>query len=322
LPQIPTHQTHVEISQSIPQVVEAGTDIALTVKVSCPSGCDLRGRPVTVMASDAVVMMRELATYDETINETEDFTLKVPSEVGEYAWSILFPRHETESTVHEESCLPIVFRTKPHTTSLAVWDTPSPVVVNSSFKVKVGIKCSAMCQLTGHLVEIRNEAGTKVGEGTLGETPWPGTGSLYWAEVALAAPAAQKVPSWTVTYAAAELGLPHDAASATFTFRTAKPPEHRVTIKTIAKKTGGPIADVEVRLGVYEVFTDESGLTTIAVPRGRYRLTIRKDGYEAQPVTVKVSKDTTIQVEALKVPTKAEIEEKMMRFEDYDWGRY
>ena len=45
-------------------------------------------------------MMSELATYDEKTNETEDSTLKALTEIGEYAWSILFPRHETESTVH------------------------------------------------------------------------------------------------------------------------------------------------------------------------------------------------------------------------------
>ena len=173
LPQIATHQTNVEMGQPAPSVVEVGTDIALKVKASCPSGCDLRGRTVTVMGADAVVMTSELATYDEKINETQGFTLKAPTEVGEYVWRILFARHETESTVHEESCLPIAFKTRPHTTSMAVWGAPSPVVMNSPFKVKVGVKCSSLCQLTGRIVEIRNESGTKIGEGTLSETPWP-----------------------------------------------------------------------------------------------------------------------------------------------------
>jgi hypothetical protein len=273
------------------------------------------------MAPDAVVMMMsELATYTDTINETKDFALRAPEDVGEYAWSVLFPRHETEKCVHEENSLPISFTTKPHTISMAVWDVPSPVVMNSSFKVKVGIKCSAMCQLTGHLVEIRNEAGDGVGEGTLGEAPWPGTSSLYWTEVALAAPPSEGVPSWTVRFAAEELALAHEATSAAFTFRTAKAPENRVTIKIIAKGTGVALEDVEVRLGAYEVFTDERGLTTVEVPKGTYDLTIRKDGYEAQPITVEVSDDVTVQVEALTASTKAEMEERMMRFEDYPWG--
>jgi hypothetical protein len=308
------------MTPSIPPDVEAGTDIALTVKVSCPSGCDLRGRPVNVVAPDGVVMARELTTYEDKINETEDFALKAPTEVGEHAWSIVFPRHETESTVHEEGCLPISFRTKPHTTSMAVWDVPSPVVMNSSFIVKVGVKCSAMCQLTGHLIEARDEAGMKIGDGTLGETPWPGTSSLYWAAVQLAAPATEGVPSWIVRFAPAALVLPHEETAATFSFQTAKPPENRVTIKIIAKETGVPVEDVAVRLGVYEVVTDECGVATVDVPKGTYGLTIRKDGCKAHPVTVEVSEDVTVQIEALTAPTKAEIEEKMMRFEDYPWG--
>ena len=97
--------------------------------------------------------------------------------------------------------------------------------------------------------------------------PLPGTGSLYWAEVALAAPAAEEVPAWTVTFAAAELALPHEATAATFNFRTAKPPENRVTIKIMAQETGVPVAGAEVRLGVYGAFTDDRGLATVEVPK-------------------------------------------------------
>ena len=104
-----------------------------------------------------------------------------------------------------------------------------------------------------------------------------------------AAPAAEEVPSWTVTFTAPELALSHEATSATFTFREAKPPENRVAIKTIAKETRVHIEGVEVRLGIHEVFTDERGLATIEVPKGAYGLTIRKDGYKAQPITVEVS---------------------------------
>jgi len=35
---------------------------------------------------------------------------------------------------------------EPHTTSVAVWDVPSPVVMNCRLKVKVGVTCSATCR--------------------------------------------------------------------------------------------------------------------------------------------------------------------------------
>ena len=56
------------------------------------------------------------------------------------------------------------------------------------------------------------------------------------------------------------------------------------------------------------------------MPKGTYGLTIRKDGYKAHPITVEVSEDVTVHIEALTAPTKAEREEKMMRFEEYPWG--
>lgn len=317
---IHTHPTKVEISQPIPLEVEAGTDITLKVRVSCPFGCDLRGRPVTLMAPDGVVMTSELARYDDKISETEDSTLTVPGQAGEYAWSILFPRHESESVVHEESSLPISFRTIPHKTGMAVWDVPSPVARNSSFRVKVGMQCSATCRLTGQLIEVRDEAGAKIGEAKLGETPWTGTSALYWAEVELAAPATEGISFASVTFTTAELELPHEGGSATFSFRTDKPAEHRVTVKVIEEKTGAPVEDVEVRLGLYVASTDERGVVTLELPKGTYELGIRKDGYKAQPISVEVSENLTVQVEASAAPTRVEMEETLMKFEDFPWG--
>ena len=315
---IRTHQMHVEMSQSVPLEVEVGADITLKVKVTCSSGCDLRGEPVKVMTPDGVVMTSELANTES--NETEEFALQAPKQIGEYAWSLVFPRHETENVIHEESSLPISFRTIPHKTSLAVWDVPSPVVMNSWFKAKVGIKCSARCQLAGQLVEVRDETGTKVGEGKLGETPWEGTDALYWGAAEITAPAMQGVSFWTVKFTGAELELAHEETSVNFSFRADKPPEHRVTIKVIGEDTRAPVGNAEVRLGFYITLTDEGGLANFELPKGTHDLKIWKDGYEGPPMTVEVNGDVTIQVEALKTLTEAETEEKVRQFEASSWG--
>ena len=116
--------------------------------------------------------------------------------------------------------------TPPHPTSIAVWDVPSPVVVNGSFTVKVRTKCSLACQLTGQLIVVRDEAGIQAGEGRLGDTPWPGTSVLYGAQVHLAAPAGEGMYTWAVTFAGTESEMPHEDASATFSFRTTRPQGH------------------------------------------------------------------------------------------------
>jgi hypothetical protein len=291
------HQVNIELSQSVPTELEAGADIILNVKVSCREGCDLRSIPVNVMAADEVVITRDLAAFREAINETEGIALKAPEQVGEHVWKILFRRHETEATVHEESCLDVAFTTKPHATSMAVWDVPSPVVVNRPFKVKVGVKCSMTCQLAGQVIEICDEAGIRIGDSALGETPWAGTSALYAAEVELTAPATEGVALWSARFSAAS-GLPHEDASAAFSIRAARPPEHHVTVKVIDKETNAPVENVAVRLGIYRASTDSQGLATLELPGGVYELDAWKVGYATVPGTVEVSRDLTIQVAA------------------------
>jgi hypothetical protein len=306
-----THQTTVELSQSVPPELEVGADINLKVKVSCPQGCDLRGSSVRVLAADEVMFTSALATYNERTNETEGFTLKGPEQMGEHTWTILFPRHEIEGAVHEESCLAVFFTTRPHTTSMAVWDVPSPVVMNRWFKVKVGVKCSAMCRLAGQLIDIGDEAGAQVGEARLGEAPWRGTSGLYVAEVELNAPTTEGIFAWSAGFAADGPGLPHERVSATFGFRTARPPEHRVTFKVTDKETKIPVENVEVRLGVYRASTDAQGLARLELPGGVYTLHAWKGGYQTPSRTVEVSKDLMIQIEALLSPEKDPDDERV-----------
>ena len=314
------HRTRIETSQPIPLDVHAGTDVALKVRVTCASGCDLRDGRVDVIAQGAVVKTKELATYAEGVNETVDFVLTVPEQIGEYAWSILFPRHEREGVVHEEASLPMSFRTIQHPTGMAVWGVPSPVTVNSSFRVNVGMQCSAGCRLAGRTVQVCDESGTKIGEGILGDAPWIGTSALYWVQVELAAPATEGVYARSVGSVATDSTLSHEEASATFHFRTARLPEHRVTVNVVTRETAAPVNHVEVRLGFYVASTDERGVLTFEMPTGTYELTIRKEGCQAPPMTVEVNRDLTITVEAFPGPTRAQIEERILKFEDYPWA--
>ena len=221
----------------------------------------------------------------------------------------------------------------PHPTSLAVWAVPSPVVVNSRFTVTVGVKCAAGCPLAGQRVAVRDEAGAGVGEGRLGETPAPGTRALYAAEVTLHAPAGEGVHSWSAAFAApvesetpvtvesespaatrpessaavlsqppTRSATPHAAARATFGFRTARPPEHRVTVTVLDRETEAPLRNVEVQLGVYRASTGEDGQARIEAPAGRYDLYVRKAGCAPHAGSVAVHGDVTVRVAAAPAP--------------------
>ena len=95
-------------------------------------------------------------------------------------------------------------------------------------------------------------------------------------------------------------------------------PEHTVTVRVIKETTGEPIGDVEVRFGRYVSSTDELGVATLAVPGGTFEVSVRKDGFKAQPFTVAVDHNLAVDISAVTVPTQAEMDEKI--FDEYPWG--
>ena len=298
-----THLTSVALSRPPDGEVDAGTDIVLKVKVSCPHGCDLRDRVVNVMAPDgAVVAGSRLAEFGANVNETTEVAFMAPDEVGEYSWTVVFPKQEAEGLVHEQGSVPITVRTMAHDTSLAVWGVPSPIVIDHPFRIQVGATCSAGCDLKGKEIQICDETGASIARGTLGETPWDGTRALYWTEVDLVAPAREGPTSRSIRFAPTELRLPHGGASARFGFETVKPPQYSVTVKVVQKDAGTPVEDAQVRLGVYFAYSDATGLARVAMPQGTYSLDVLKTGYEAPSRVLEVNDDVIVEVEVAVIP--------------------
>jgi hypothetical protein len=298
-----THPISVALSQPPSAEIDAGTDIVLKVKVSCLDGCDLRERVINVMAPDGVVVGgSRLAEFADNVNETTEFAFAAPDEVGEHSWTVVFPKSEADGLVHEEGSLPISVRTMAHDTSLAVWGVPSPIVTHHPFRIQVGATCSAACDLKGKEIQISDESGAIIARGTLGETPWDGTRALYWTDVDLVAPATEGATSRSIRFAPTELKTPHGEASARFGFETVKPPQYSVTVKVVEKETGTPVADAQLRLGVYFACSDQTGLAKVAMPRGTYSLDVLKTGYEAFSQVLDVNGDITVNVDVAVIP--------------------
>ena len=191
--------------------------------------------------------------------------------------------------------------TSVHPASIAVWGVPSAIVVNTSFTARVGMKCASACALTGERIEVCDEAGVALAHGRLGETPWPGTEALYVAEVTLPAPSAEGLHRWSAAFRS-PASAPHGETSTPFTFRTVRPPEHRLTVTVTVRETREPSVNVQVRLGVYRAATDEGGQARLDVAGGEYALDVRKVGYETISRTVEVRGDIEIPVEVSAVP--------------------
>ncbi|MCY4660471.1 MAG: carboxypeptidase-like regulatory domain-containing protein [Acidobacteria bacterium] len=215
---------------------------------------------------------------------------------------------------------------------MAVWGVPSPVVASRAFTATVGVKCAAGCRLSGMPVVVRDASGTAAGEGRLGEGPSPGSRALYAAEVSLVAPDATGVHAWIADFAGGAFsdgdeaatgragretgGRPegavarpdatpevaHASSSVTFSFRTAGPPDHRVTVTVRERETGSPIARAEVRIGHYRGATGADGRVVLDVAAGEHDVSVRKAGYEPHADRVAVTSDVALRVDAGRAP--------------------
>jgi hypothetical protein len=269
--------------------------MALQVNVAC-AAADLRGKIVRIMAQDGVVVKEaELTTFDETVNQTDEFVVTSPAEPGDYTWTALFPAQEDEGNDYQESSTTFSFCVKPHTTSLAVWGITSPVIVDSAFRLKVGVKCSAVCNLAGEQITVHDQTGAQVATGTLGDALYSDTIDLYWTEVELTAPVTPGTYTWEVKLPNPGLELPHAGASLKFGFSVTKQPKYKVTIEVVHQNTKAPVANAHVMLRPYSGYTDDKGVTELTAADGEYKLHVTKGEYESFQTTVNVTGDAAIQ---------------------------
>jgi hypothetical protein len=316
------HQTRVDVVRQIPREIDAGTAATFTVRVSCSAGCSLADAPIMLVDRDGVeVGVRREANLE---SGDVDLAVTVPISIDEIVWTATCARHERDTGLHEKSePTEVRFRTLAHKTSMAVWDVQSPVAAGRLFSAKIGVRCTASCALTGEVVRVLDEHGTCVGRGPLGPVPWPGTDALYWAEVELTAPSALAADGLTVRRAALTtdaIAVPHEPVDASFTFMATRPPDHCVTVSIVDRATGVGLADVEVWVGRYALMTDPAGTARAEVPSGAYEISMRRDGFSAEPIQVEVGEDVAVRVEAAQVPTMAERAATLTSFEGYPWG--
>jgi hypothetical protein len=297
-----THPIRAELAEPVLSEIAVGGDFSVKLKVTCAEGCDLRGTPVEIACPNGGPVTSALATFADGVNETADVVLLAPPESGEYVWTVTMPAHETKTGRHEGCSCTIAARAKPHETSLAVWDIPSPVVTGHPFRIKAGAKCAAGCNLGGTTIEVVDESGTVVASGTFGDAPFPHTSALYWTELKLSAAPEEGLASLVARFAPVKKGLPHDGSASRFSTVVVRPPEHRLIVNVIEKETAVPVEAVHVHLGAYRAQTDPSGRAEVMLPKGTHELGIWKVGYEAPAQTLVVEADLAVTIEATVIP--------------------
>jgi hypothetical protein len=289
----------VEVSGEI----DAGAAFTVTVRASCPDGCDLTGHGVSIRNQDgAELATDEFDGFDGQSYATSPFTLQAPLGVGEHIWRAVLAAQETDAVLHEATATEFSFTTKPHAMSVNVWGLPSAIAAGEGFGFKVGIKCSAACNLAGGPLRVHDNEGAEVGAARLRDDVWPGTAALYFAEMEARSPLTTGDHAWHVECPGSDSGVPHAAGASTFAVKVVSPPDHEVTVAAFDSETQTPIAGAHVLLHPYRALTDERGMAKVKVAKGRYQLFVSGFQYIAYQGIIDVTGDVTARAELSSEP--------------------
>ena len=298
-----THGQPTCVVEQSAHEVDAGAELTVTARVSCPHGCDLRGQRVSIRAQDNT----ELASAEFTERDGEAFVarampLRAPLGVGIQACRTVVAAQERDGVSHEATSAEFSFVAKAHATSVNVWGLPSAIAAGERFAFTVGIKCSGACVLTGDEFSIFDDEGIHVGTGNLREDLWPGTSALYFAEMEVQAPMAIGDHRWQARIAPSDSGVPHAGGAVTFAVKVVSPPDHEVTVEAFDGEKQTPVAGAHVLLHPYRALTDGGGVARLKVAKGRYQLFVSGFNYIAYESIIDVAADVTARAELMAEP--------------------
>src|SRR5712671_531560 len=299
---VSTHGDRTCTVEVAPSEVDAGAELTVTVRASCPHGCDLTGQSVSIRdRDDTELACAELTTLEDGAFGTA-LTLRAPLEVGEHVLRAVLAAQEKDGLRHAESATAFSFTAMPHAANVNVWGLPSTISAGERFSFKVGIRCSAGCKLAGRALSITDHDGAQVAAAKLCDDVWPGTSALYFAELEAQAPRTPGDFTWQVTTAASEQSVPHAAGSNGFAVRVVAPPDHEVTVEAFDGDTQAPIKGAHVLLHPYRALTDERGVAKVKVAKGRYKLFVSGFKHIAYQDIIDVAGDVTIRAELTEEP--------------------
>lgn len=276
-------------------------------------------------------LVRVLGKKDEEAEriraKTVKFTVKVPSETGEYTWTAKYepeeifdeeeenpeeenPELDVDASKensdeeagekkgyfnHLESSLAIPFKVRLHLVSVTAWDIPRPVISGEPFKISVGATCSCGCSMAGVALKIETENGIQTA--VLGNEILAHTKATTWAEITLTAPADEALHEWTVSCEAPKSDFAHQLESAPVIFRTAPKPEHTVRVVVIEKHEKKPLEKAYIMLGMHQSETNGQGVSEVKVPAGKQILSVNLKNYNFEDIEVAVTGDMTVTAE-------------------------
>lgn len=187
-----------------------------------------------------------------------------------------------------------------HDRHVVVWDVPPAIERGATFRVRVGVTCTSGCAPDAWTVAVRDHDGVTRASGSLGAEPWSGTAALYHTEFELAAPDAEGLHTWEAVAAGGGEGddeTGHTEARASFTVRSAPPPDCVVTVVAMDRQRQTPVQGATVVAHPYRAVTDVRGVATLRLPKGDYRLFVSGRAYVPFRRDEAITGEMTVQAE-------------------------
>ena len=302
-----------------PEAVDASSSFTLMLALDCETDLDLTALRYEILDGDARIASGTFGTiirfnpdapeYDPRNGPVEKrdqvaLQLTAPKEIAPFCWRIIVPEQEIDGRPVAYVKVEFHASTLIHRSSLAAWDVPSPVLPGEAFRVKIGGKCSAGCDLCERSVMICDAHDATVATGALQHAHQEAEG-LWWGEVEVTAPLETGLQDFSIHFAPGNArGIPHQAAEAKFSVMVAEAPDHAVDVCVVDEDSGEPLHDAYVRLGLYRVATQPNGLARFAVPKGEHRLFIWKAGFDIPEKQLVVTRDLSLTIAAKALPKK------------------
>ncbi len=264
---------------------------------SCDPPCDLTGHTLIVLDDGGVPVARAtFASFAEDLNVTAEFDVEAPARAGILTWQAVLPETTANGTHYPEARAAFPVEVKAHASHVTVWDVPSIVSIGETFRVKVGVKCAAGCDLGGRELHVADGSGFVRGSSPLLPQPWPRTAATYYCEIVAQAPDDPGAYTWTARSPVTESGLPHLEGTSSFGIHVVPPPECTVEVEAIDAKKGTPVEGALVVLHPYRAHTGANGIATMRVRRGEYSILVSKTKFDQMARTVEINGDFATRV--------------------------
>jgi hypothetical protein len=263
----------VSLSLSIsPQPVDAGAALTLKAVAECPEEYDLSGDPVLFLDATG----HEVGSAPLAALEGNDFGAEIaitaPIEPGEHGYSAVLMPAEGDGVAHAGAKAGARCTVKAHDVHLNAWDIPSAIGAGEALSFHVGLRCSCGCNLANRAFVVRDQEGSVVASGRLGEAIWPGTSALYFAEVRAVAPADIGLHPWMVESAGWNSGIAHSPGSLAMRVRTVAAPDHEIIFEAVDRESGAPLKGINLIMGPYRATTGGDGVARMRVVADHYEL--------------------------------------------------